>query len=103
MKRKWSIPWRDLQTWPWTVFTKEYPNKIAHVMSGDQDVGPPRDLTPVFLWLLLTGIPRYTGHWLLARLLRLNPEAGFAEVALAALEQSFQAEKVVVEVEYAPA
>jgi len=27
---------------------QEYPNKIAHVMSGDEDLGPPRELTPVF-------------------------------------------------------
>jgi len=27
---------------------KEYPNKIAHVLNGDQDVKAPRDLTPAF-------------------------------------------------------
>src|SRR5690349_23008051 len=27
---------------------KEYPNKIAHVLSGDADVKPPRELTPSF-------------------------------------------------------
>ena len=27
---------------------REYPNKIAHVLSGDEDVRPPRALTPAF-------------------------------------------------------
>ena len=40
---------------------QEYPNKISHVLSGDQDVAPPRELTPVFYGCVLTGIHRYTG------------------------------------------
>ncbi len=27
---------------------KEYPNKISHVLSGNEDVKPPRELTPAF-------------------------------------------------------
>ena len=27
---------------------QEYPHKIAHVMSSDKDVAPPRELTPAF-------------------------------------------------------
>ena len=27
---------------------KEYPNKIAHVLAGDADVKPPRELTAAF-------------------------------------------------------
>ena len=27
---------------------QEYPNKIAHVMNGDADARPPRELTPAF-------------------------------------------------------
>ena len=27
---------------------KEYPNKIAHALNGDDDVRPPRELTPAF-------------------------------------------------------
>jgi Protein of unknown function (DUF2891) len=27
---------------------KEYPNKIAHSLSSDADVKPPRELTPAF-------------------------------------------------------
>ncbi|MFT5322122.1 MAG: hypothetical protein ACI934_002285 [Pseudohongiellaceae bacterium] len=79
---------------------QEYPNKIAHVMSGDHDVRPPRDLTPVF-YGCFDWHSSVHGHWLLVRLLRLHPEDDFAASALSALEQSFQAEKVAVEVEYA--
>jgi amidase len=79
---------------------QEYPNKIAHVMSGDADVGPPRELTPVF-YGCFDWHSSVHGHWLLARLLRLNPGAEFRDSAVAALEQSFQPEKVAVEVAYA--
>ena len=78
---------------------QEYPNKIAHVMSGDQDVAPPRELTPVF-YGCFDWHSSVHGHWLLTRLLRLHPEAGFAPLAEAALDKSFVAEKVAVEVRY---
>jgi amidase len=79
---------------------QEYPNKIGHVMSGDEDVGPPRELTPIF-YGCFDWHSSVHGHWLLTRLLRMNPEAEFSHAAVAALDQSFQAEKVAVEVEYA--
>ena len=38
---------------------REYPNKIAHVLQGDRDAKPPRELTPVFFgcfdWKMLEG------------------------------------------------
>jgi hypothetical protein len=78
---------------------QEYPNKIAHVLSGDQDVGPPRELTPVF-YGCFDWHSSVHGHWLLTRLLRLYPQAGFAAEAEAALDESFKAEKVAREVTY---
>ena len=78
---------------------QEYPNKIAHVMSGDQDVAPPRELTPVFFGCF-DWHSSVHGHWLLVRLLRLYPQEAFAEQAEAALEQSFTVDKVAVEVRY---
>ena len=78
---------------------QEYPNKIAHVMSGDQDVAPPRELTPVF-YGCFDWHSSVHGHWLLVRLLRLYPQAAFTAKAEAALEQSFMAGKVAVEVRY---
>ncbi|MBT8061616.1 MAG: DUF2891 domain-containing protein [Xanthomonadales bacterium] len=79
---------------------QEYPNKISHVMAGDQDVGPPRKLTPVF-YGCFDWHSSVHGHWLLVRLLRLYPEGEFAERAGEALDVSFQADKVAVEVDYA--
>ena len=53
---------------------REYPNKIAHVLQSDQDVKPPRELTPVFYgcfdWHSTVHM-----HWALIRLLRLTPNA----------------------------
>lgn len=78
---------------------QEYPNKIAHVMSGDQDVAPPRELTPVF-YGCFDWHSSVHGHWLLVRLLRLYPQAAFTAKAAAALEESFAPQKVAVEVGY---
>ena len=49
---------------------QEYPNKIAHVMSSDEDVAPPRKLTPAF-YGCFDWHSSVHGHWLLARLARL--------------------------------
>lgn len=78
---------------------QEYPNKIAHVMSGDQDALPPRRLTPVF-YGCFDWHSSVHGHWLLTRLLRLYPDADFAPAAEAALNESFRTENVAVEVSY---
>jgi hypothetical protein len=78
---------------------QEYPNKISHVMSGDQDVAPPRELTPVF-YGCFDWHSSVHGHWLLVRLLRLYPDADFAPVVESALNESFDADKVAVEVGY---
>ena len=48
---------------------KEYPNKIAHSMNSDADVGPPRKLTPAF-YGCYDWHSSVHGHWLLVRLAR---------------------------------
>ncbi len=78
---------------------QEYPNKIAHVMQSDADVRPPRELTPAFFGCY-DWHSSVHGHWLLARLARLFPDAPFAPRARAALARSFDAEKLTVEVRY---
>jgi len=78
---------------------QEYPNKISHVLTSDKDVGPPRVLTPVF-YGCFDWHSSVHGHWLLTRLLRLYPDAEFAVLAEAALNESFSAEKVALEVAY---
>jgi hypothetical protein len=78
---------------------REYPNKIAHVLDGDEDARPPRELTPIF-WGCFDWHSSVHGHWLLARLARLEPAAEFAPAARAALERSFTAASVQGELEY---
>jgi hypothetical protein len=78
---------------------REYPNKIAHVLNTDSDARPPRALTPAF-YGCYDWHSSVHGHWLLARLARLYPEAPFASRARAALERSLTPENVRREVEY---
>jgi hypothetical protein len=78
---------------------QEYPNKIAHVLTSDQDVAPPRELTPVF-YGCFDWHSSVHGHWLLTRLLRLYPQAAFAAEAETALDESFRADAVAREVAY---
>jgi hypothetical protein len=78
---------------------REYPNKLAHVLAGDGDVRPPRELTPVF-YGCYDWHSAVHGHWLLARLARLFPRAPFAAEARAALGRSLRPEAVAVEVRY---
>jgi len=78
---------------------REYPNKIAHVMQTDADARPARELTPAF-YGCYDWHSSVHGHWLLARLARLHPEAGFAAPARAALERSLTTANVAAEVAY---
>ncbi|HEY6005724.1 MAG TPA: DUF2891 domain-containing protein [Anaeromyxobacter sp.] len=78
---------------------REYPNKIAHVLGGDADARPPRALTPAF-YGCYDWHSSVHGHWLLARLVRLFPEAPFAARARAALARSLTPENVAGEVAY---
>ncbi len=77
----------------------EYPNKIAHVLESDDDVAPPRTLTPAF-YGCFDWHSSVHGHWLLARLARTFPSAPFAAPARAALAQSLTAEHIAAEVAY---
>src|SRR5260370_667188 len=78
---------------------KEYPNKIAHNLNSDQDVAPPRALTPAF-YGCYDWHSSVHGHWLLARLARTFPDAPFAAQARAALKQSFTTENIAREAAY---
>ena len=78
---------------------KEYPNKIAHSMSSDADVAPPRKLTPAF-YGCYDWHSSVHGHWLLARLARTFPSASFAAEARAALQQSLTRENLQQEAAY---
>ena len=78
---------------------QEYPNKIAHVMNGDGDARPPRALTPAFCGCY-DWHSSVHGHWLLARIARLAPDAPVAAEARRALAQSLTAENLAAEVSY---
>jgi hypothetical protein len=78
---------------------REYPNKIAHHLNADGDVKPPRELTPAFYgcydWHSCVH-----GHWLLARLARTEPQAGYVARARAALDRSLTPANIAGEVRY---
>ena len=78
---------------------KEFPNKIAHVLNADDDVQPPRALTPAF-YGCFDWHSAVHGHWLLVRLVRQYPDAAFAAPARAALAESFTKDNVAREVAY---
>jgi len=79
--------------------TREYPNKIAHVMTSDADALPPRRLTPAF-YGCFDWHSAVHGHWMLARLARLFPDAPFAAEARAALARNLTTENLAVEAAY---
>ena len=79
--------------------TREYPNKIAHVLNDDSDARPPRMLTPAF-YGCFDWHSAVHGHWLLARLTRLFPDAPFAAEARAALTANLAPDRIAAEAEY---
>ena len=78
---------------------KEYPNKISHVMLSDADAKTPRTLTPAF-YGCFDWHSSVHGHGLLARLLKLYPDAPFAKEARAALAADLTPENIAGDVAY---
>ena len=78
---------------------QEYPNKLAHVLNGDEDAQPPRLLTPAF-YGCYDWHSSVHGHWLLARAARLYPSAPFAIEARRALARSITPATIAGEVGY---
>jgi len=78
---------------------QEYPNKIGHVMQSDDDVAPPRELTPAF-YGCFDWHSSVHGHWLLARLSKLYPDAEFSAAAKAGLGQSLSQERLAGDAAY---
>lgn len=79
--------------------TREYPNKLDHVISGPADVRGPRDLHPIFFgsfdWHSCVH-----GHWLLAKLCRLFPHLPEGAAVRSLLDDQFAPKKVAVETAY---
>jgi hypothetical protein len=82
-----------------TCIHKEYPNHVSHTLNSDADVAPPRKLTPAF-YGCYDWHSSVHGHWLLARLIRIFPDAAFAPSAREALRQSLTAENIAQEAAY---
>jgi hypothetical protein len=78
---------------------REYPNKIAHTLASDADAKPPRELTPVF-YGCYDWHSSVHGHWLLARLVRLHPQAPFAGPARERLRRAFVPSAIEAEAAY---
>lgn len=78
---------------------QEYPNKIAHVLNGPEDIKAPHELTPAF-YGCFDWHSAVHGHWLLARLARTYPNAPFAATALAALNANITPAHIAGEVAY---
>ena len=79
--------------------TREYPNKLDHVLNGQDDARTPRDLHPIFYgsfdWHSCVH-----GYWLLARLRRLFPEMAKAAEIGTLFGDTFVAEKIAGELAY---
>lgn len=79
--------------------TREYPNKLDHVLLGPEDARGPRDLHPIFYgsydWHSCVH-----GYWLLARLYRRFPGMASAPQIRALFDDAFTPEKVAVETAY---
>lgn len=84
---------------PLACVGKEFPNIVHHVMASEQDVERPSKLTPAF-YGCFDWHSAVHGHWLLARLARLHPDAPFAAEAKTALANSFTEAKLLQEAAY---
>jgi Protein of unknown function (DUF2891) len=77
----------------------EYPSHLSHTMESDADALPPHILTPAF-YGCYDWHSDVHGHWLLVRLLHMNPEAEFAAEARAAIALSLTPENIAGELAY---
>jgi Protein of unknown function (DUF2891) len=79
--------------------TQEYPHKLDHVLTGDDDAPPPRVLHPIFFgsfdWHSCVH-----GWWMLLTLKRLFPNIAEAPAIAGLAASSFTSEKVGVERAY---
>ncbi|MEO1489940.1 MAG: DUF2891 family protein, partial [Pseudomonadota bacterium] len=78
---------------------REYPNKIAHVLASDEDVAAPRDLTPAF-YGCFDWHSSVHGHWLLTRILTIQPGGVYEEEIREKLARSFTADNIAAELAY---
>jgi hypothetical protein len=75
---------------------REYPNHLLLLATSDDDLRPPRELTPSF-YGCFGWHSAVHGHWTLARLARLQPDAAYAADARAALGRDLTAAALAAE------
>src|SRR5262249_25697641 len=79
--------------------TREFPNKLDHIMADATDVKTPRALHPIFYgsfdWHSCVH-----GYWLLARILRSFPNLPELRAIRLLVEKHFTGENVKVELDY---
>lgn len=78
---------------------REYPNKLDHVLNGEEELLPPRRLHPAF-YGCFDWHSAVHGHWLLARLLRLVPDLPEAGRIRDALNATLTPQNIAAEVAY---
>ena len=78
---------------------REYPNKPGNVIESDEQVKPPRALTPAFHGCF-DWHSAVHGHWALVRLLRTQPDLPNAAAVRAAVGRHLTPERVAGEVAY---
>ena len=78
---------------------REYPNKIGHVMAGDGDARPPRELTPVF-YGCFDWHSAVHAHWCLVRLMRCFPNAAWVRDARIAMRGNITRDNADGELRY---
>jgi len=79
--------------------TREYPNKLDHVMNGPEEVLSPSSLHPAFFGSF-DWHSSVHGHWMLVRLLKRFPGLPEAGEIRRVLDTTLTAETVAVEVAY---
>jgi len=78
---------------------REYPNQIVHSMRDDEDIAPPRELTPAFFGCF-DWHSAVHGHWSLLRLLRWFPAATWVPRVRQALDRSLTSQNLNQEYRY---
>ncbi|WP_422858352.1 DUF2891 domain-containing protein [Flagellimonas sp. S174] len=88
-----------LATLPVECITKEYPNKLGHVLGGEEDLGSPKTLHPAF-YGCFDWHSAVHGHWSLVRLLKTFPDLEEAEKIRQILSENLSQENIATEVAY---
>jgi hypothetical protein len=79
--------------------SREYPNHVTHMLTGDADALSPRKMHPVF-YGAYDWHSAVHNYWMLVRLLRLLPQGAFAGETESLLERQLTAAQVAQECVY---